>query len=290
MRLRIKSMIGPQPQRRIIYLILLMAASSFIGYAMIGDLKKNEPTSETARPLETAAAQQQGDFSRFFHTNATHSRMPCLLCHRRDDNSGRIGFPGKGGHTPCIGCHQQQFAQGSGGKICTICHTNAENGAMKSFPHLQDFTMRFDHSKHAGTNCATCHQSSRQGVAFSIPSGRGAHDTCFKCHTAYTSNQMASCSTCHTLGSFVRTPETARAFQVNFSHARHRQAGMNCTSCHTVQAGTARGRQVTAPLASMHFAPTHGASCAACHNGTRAFGANDFANCKRCHVGNKFTF
>jgi c(7)-type cytochrome triheme protein len=161
---------------------------------------------------------------------------------------------------------------------------------MKAFPRLQDFTMRFDHSKHARTNCATCHQSSRQGVAFSIPSGSSAHNTCFQCHTASSSNQMASCGTCHTLGRFVRTPEMARAFQVNFSHARHRRAGMNCTSCHAVQAGSLPGRQVTKPLAAMHFAPTHGASCAACHNGIRAFGANDFANCKRCHIGNKFSF
>jgi c(7)-type cytochrome triheme protein len=40
----------------------------------------------------------------------------------------------------------------------------------------------------------------------------------------------------------------------------------------------------------MHFAPARVASCGACHNGTRAFGANDFANCKRCHIGNKFSF
>lgn len=276
--------------KRAVYLVLLIAACTLIGYTIIGKPANDELKAGAAVPFEGVAEPQPGDFSRFFHTNATHSRMPCLLCHRRDDNNGRIGFPGKDGHTPCIGCHQQQFAEGSGGKICAICHTNAENGAMKAFPRLQDFTMRFDHSKHARTNCATCHQSSRQGVAFSIPSGRNAHNTCFQCHSSSASNQMASCGTCHTLGKLVRTPEFANAFQVNFSHSRHRRAGMNCTSCHIVQPGSIRGKQVTAPLASMHFAPTHGASCAACHNGTRAFGANDFANCKRCHIGNKFTF
>ena len=138
MKLHVINVLNGQPRKRILYLILLIAACSFIGYAMAGTLA-NKPVAETAEPLETsAAASQPGDFSRFFHTNATHSRMPCLLCHRRDDNSSRIGFPGKGGHTPCIGCHQQQFAEGSGGKICTICHTNAESGAMKSFPRLQD--------------------------------------------------------------------------------------------------------------------------------------------------------
>ena len=277
-------------ERLFIYFGLLITAFSLIGYALVGKFPTGPSAAAADNLLVAASEPQASDFSHFLHTNAAHSRMPCLLCHRRDDNSGQIGFPGKGGHTPCIGCHQQQFAMGSGGQICTICHTNAETGALKRFPRLQDFTMRFNHAKHSKSNCATCHQSSRQGVAFSIPSGVRAHNTCFQCHTASSSIQMASCGTCHLLGRFVRTPETARAFQVNFSHARHRRAGLNCSSCHTVQAGSARGRQVTAPQASMHFAPQHGASCAACHNGTRAFGANDFANCKRCHTGNKFSF
>lgn len=279
-----------QRRRRLFVLALVFLSCLFLGYAWAGGLDRETVTAAPDEPSSILTDPQEMDFYRFLHTNPAHTRMPCLLCHRRDDNSSRIGFPGKAGHTPCIGCHQQQFSAGSGAPICTICHTNAENGALKRFPGLQDFTMRFNHSRHSGVNCSICHKSSRQGVAFSIPSGANAHTTCFQCHTASSANSMSSCSVCHESGRVVRTPETARAFQVNFSHARHTRAGMNCASCHSVQAGTARGRQVTAPVASMHFAPARVASCGACHNGTRAFGANDFANCKRCHIGNKFSF
>ncbi|HYJ92855.1 MAG TPA: cytochrome c3 family protein [Pyrinomonadaceae bacterium] len=283
----------PRPERHVRQLAalgILIAACAFFGYAFAGGFHRDQVTAESDISSNLTTDSQEMDFSGFLHTNPTHARMPCLLCHRREDNSSRIGFPGKAGHTPCIGCHQQQFAAGSGAPICTICHTNAEVGAMKRFPGLQDFTMRFNHSRHSGVNCSVCHKSSRQGIAFSIPSGTSAHTTCFQCHTASSANSMASCSVCHQSGSFVRTPETARAFQVNFSHLGHARAGMNCSTCHSIQTGTARGRQVTEPLASMHFAPARMASCAACHNGTRAFGANNFANCKRCHLGNSFKF
>jgi hypothetical protein len=286
----LRKIIRSRTQRLVAGLGALVIACSLFGFSLVRALRPDAAVFKTETATSLTSEEQATDFSNFVHTNPTHARMPCLLCHQRQDNSGRIGFPGKQGHTPCLGCHQQQFSTGNGAPICTICHTNAETGATKRFPPLQDFTMRFNHSRHSHVNCSVCHQSSRRGVAFSIPSGANAHTTCFQCHTASSANSMASCSVCHQSGRFVRTSEIARAFQVNFSHERHSRAGMNCASCHTVQTGTARGTQVTEPLASMHFAPTHAMSCAACHNGKRAFGADDFANCKRCHIGNKFSF
>jgi hypothetical protein len=60
--------------------------------------------------------------------------------------------------------------------------------------------------------------------------------------------------------------------------------------CHTVRAGGRRGAQVSSPLAAMHFARPGVASCAACHNNRRAFGGDDFSDCKQCHNGNRFGF
>ncbi len=239
----------------------------------------------SVEPAGNAAA----DFARFTHSNQFHSRLPCLICHRRDTNSPRMGFPGKVNHLPCAGCHTAQFNDRSS-PICTICHTNPETGAMKRFPPLRSFAARFNHAKHQRTGCATCHASQRNGVARSIPSGSSAHATCFRCHSANASTGMASCSTCHQPGRLVRTPEWTRAFQLRFSHARHISEGMSCATCHTVRAGSARGRQVSSPLASMHFAPANSLSCGGCHNGKRAFGPDDFANCKRCHQGDRFRF
>jgi c(7)-type cytochrome triheme protein len=225
---------------------------------------------------------QQTDFSTFKHSNPTHTRLPCLVCHTRNDNSTTMKYPG---HIPCASCHTQQFADNTN-PICMICHTTT---SVKNFPGLKTFTASFDHAKHLPlTNCASCHKINRRGAGFSIPSGAGAHTSCFQCHSANASNEMASCDTCHQPGSPPRTSDWAKAYATTFMHSRHLQT-MNCESCHTVRTEMGRGRQVTAPLTSMHFAP-RGASCAACHNNRRAFGGDDFDDCKRCHRGTSFKF
>lgn len=248
----------------------------------------NSETSETNTiKTLTNSLQNSPVLAKFTHTNQYHSQLPCLVCHRRDDNSPRISLPGKGGHTPCIGCHTQQFADNKS-PICTICHTDAETGSVKNFPPLRSFNVRFDHAQHLrNTNCATCHKPSRGGVALSIPTGANAHATCFQCHSASAEHNLSTCSLCHQPGqkTAVRS-ESAKIFAV-FSHAKH---NLNCTSCHSVKAGAGRGNQVNVPLASMHFAPKNSLSCGGCHNNQRAFGGTDFADCKRCHTGNNFKF
>jgi len=279
--------------RRKLTAFALMAAFVFFAYSWSGHFHSapiGEPTANiTFEPFAVNFEEGQLDYSKFAHSSPTHTRMPCLLCHRRDSNASRISFPGGGGHTPCSGCHQEQFNAGSGSPICTICHTNAENGAMKGFPRLRSFGRTFNHTRHSRVNCSVCHKQAQRGVAFTIPSGQGAHATCFSCHTSSSSNTMSSCSTCHQPGRLVRTSQNARSFRLNFSHARHAREGLNCVSCHNVRAG-ATGRQVSSPTAAMHFASPGGSNCATCHNGKRAFGANDFQNCKRCHQGNSFAF
>jgi len=102
------------------------------------------PSAPAREGAETAAAgePQGADFSRFTHTNPQHARLPCLLCHQRTDNSAR---PKRPGHTPCSGCHQQQFADQSN-PICAICHTAPPAPALKGFPPLRSFNARFDHA------------------------------------------------------------------------------------------------------------------------------------------------
>src|SRR5688572_28926466 len=63
------------------------------------------PGSELVEPQEPAT-----DYSKFKHANPNHSRLPCLLCHRRETNAARLILPGSNGHLPCAGCHTQQFA------------------------------------------------------------------------------------------------------------------------------------------------------------------------------------
>ena len=268
---------------RAVQLFILMAASVvFCGYFIANESSAGGFDDEVA-PVENAAQ----DYSRFRHSTPQHDRMPCLLCHKREDNSAAIRFPG---HMPCAGCHVQQFADNKH-PICTICHTAT---SVKRFPGLRSFNSKFDHAKHSRqTNCATCHRPLRAGVALSIPAGTSAHQTCFTCHgprTEVGGRNIGSCSVCHQPGSPTRNTAAARAFQVNFSHSEHGRRDLSCSACHTIRAGAGRGRQVTAPTAAMHFAPAGTQSCASCHNNRRAFGGNDFADCKQCHERNTFKF
>jgi c(7)-type cytochrome triheme protein len=277
-----------------------MGAPIAFSLVTVFNLAASEPMRASARKtLDAESIKEQMqfpqglDYGKFQHNNANHSRLPCLLCHRRDTNSSVPKLPGGSGHLPCAGCHAQQFAAGEG-PICTICHTDARSGAVKSFPRLKSFRMTFDHSRHlqlGNVGCTTCHRSARGGVALSIPSGFNAHTTCFRCHTPNAQSggrNLSSCGTCHQLGGYARTPESAPAFRVGFSHAKHQT--VTCNGCHQIRAGLPQRRQVTVPEPLNHHATGRGQSCMTCHNGKRTFGGDDFSTCTRCHTGKAWRF
>jgi c(7)-type cytochrome triheme protein len=233
------------------------------------------------------------DYSKFTHTNPEHARLPCLLCHRREDNSAQ---PKRSvGHLPCTGCHTQQFNDSSS-PICTICHVSNQSKELKPFPRMKTFDTKFSHARHSSGGarprggCATCHKPVNRGVAKSIPTGISAHNTCFQCHVPKAKagdRDISSCGTCHVLGRPTRPSIWARAYKVNFSHSKHSSGRLSCTDCHLVSSGQSK---VISPNPLMHHVSPRARSCATCHNGVRAFGDNDFANCKRCHLGNTFKF
>ena len=250
----------------------------------------NGPPSAPTAPVESP---QSIDYGKFQHSNPNHSRLPCLLCHRRDSNAPVPQRPGASNHLPCAGCHAQQFAN-SEGPMCTICHTDSKTGSLKAFPRLRSFGMKFDHARHQnmrGASCATCHRPVRGGVALSVPAGFSAHNTCYRCHSSRAESggrDISSCGTCHQLGPYSRTSTNAQAFRVGFSHAKHEKTP--CRECHQVRAGMPQRRQVTAPQPLNHHATGRGQSCLSCHDGKRAFGGDDFTACKRCHTGSVWRF
>ena len=227
---------------------------------------------------------QEKDYSKFQHGNPNHSRLPCLICHRRENNATQPTLPGKDGHTPCIGCHAPLFSHSSGA-ICTICHSSPEVKTVKVFPPLQSFGSRFDHALHTGAKCGGCHRPMNRGVALSIPIGVNAHDACFNCHTPQAKvngRDISSCGVCHRLGPLDRPSTRAVAYRRGFSHASHDNS---CVGCHKVRAA-----QVTAPVPLNHHAPVRSFSCTTCHNGKKAFGGDDFSVCTRCHKGSAWRF
>lgn len=241
------------------------------------------------------ASQNYPDFS---HSTPQHARLACASCHDRDSNRARPKLPG---HKACSDCHMQQFmSPGSG--FCVSCHTDigSRNPPVKAFPGLSSFDARFDHAQHMSGaarpegDCAACHKPMGRGVALSIPTGAEAHVNCYQCHTPNAragGRDISSCGACHQPGKLARVTTGARAFRVNFSHSTHgARQNLSCSDCHTVRAGLARGRQVSAPRPVQHFGSSRAMSCMTCHDNRRAFGGDDFNDCKRCHTGRTFRF
>lgn len=294
---------GSSPRaRRLVSLAAVCAGAAALALALLADARVGESPDAPAAPAAgfvSAAAEpalQGPDYSRFAHSNPEHARLPCLLCHRREDSATK---PRRTGHMPCAGCHTQQFADPQS-PICAICHTDPPSAALRPFPPLRSFNARFDHALHARgaarprNNCAACHRPARRGVALSLPSGASAHATCYQCHgarpTSPGARDLSSCNLCHELGRLTRVSESAAAFRVGFSHAEHARKGLGCGECHTVRAGAPRGRQVSSPQPLMHHASPRAQSCMSCHDNRRAFGGDNFADCKKCHEGNTWHF
>ncbi|MBP7416327.1 MAG: hypothetical protein KA831_06715, partial [Pyrinomonadaceae bacterium] len=91
-------------------LLAVCLVFGYMFYVFQGSAAANELTPETL-------PESQPNYSKFNHNEPQHTRLPCLLCHQRNDNSPT---PKRSGHMPCAGCHVQQFADNTS-PLCTIC-------------------------------------------------------------------------------------------------------------------------------------------------------------------------
>src|SRR5690349_18523378 len=80
-------------KRHWLQLIVLTLGCFFVGLAIEPDWSFSAAAKTDAlflMPVSPSATAEQGlDFSRFLHSNRSHERLPCLLCHRRESNAPR---------------------------------------------------------------------------------------------------------------------------------------------------------------------------------------------------------
>ena len=291
---------GANVRRKLSLAVLLLALSAWVFSGAFAARGSATATLETIADLSSTVAEPQGGRGATFdHGTPGHAARNCASCHERRDNSPAPRVPG---HKACTDCHLQQFVTADS-PLCVLCHTSLSgpNPPVKAFSQrLLSFNVRFDHAQHGQgaarpeAGCASCHAPARGGFALTIPAGLRAHENCYQCHTPQARSggrDMGSCGACHSPGRYSPTPTSSRAFRVNFKHADHgpRQR-LDCASCHTVRAGLPQGRQVTSPVPVQHFGSARAQSCMTCHDNRRAFGGDDFSDCKRCHTGPTFRF
>lgn len=294
-------------KRRLLSLALLLAA--FVGFPVVIIIDKRVFAEPLPVPSKTEAntieQDMRGvDFSKFSHASSRHASLACTSCHTRAQNNSPVPTNPQGtsalpGHKSCTDCHLAQFVTPNI-PMCAICHTdlNSQRPPVKNFPNLRSFNVKFDHQQHMtgearpDNGCAACHSPARRGVALSIPAGLNAHTQCYTCHTPGAQSggrDIASCGVCHDQGRYSRTSTNARAYNVGFRHSDHgpRQR-LNCADCHNIRGGLPQSRQVSSPRTAFHTTNVRAQSCMTCHNGRRAFGDEDFGDCRRCHKGSTF--
>lgn len=180
------------------------------------------------------------------------------------------------------------------------------------YPHgvSTDSAVVFRHATHvelAGRVCTGCHPSPFSMLS---PKHRESHaamnagGSCGSCHDgtkAFGVRDASSCRTCHS-GRRAQRPATATAGKaapspgggpppivygrsagspgkVTFRHASHLR-GTSCSTCHPAPF---RMKALAAAAAAMH----ESGACGKCHDGKRAFGAEDPETCARCHAEGK---
>ena len=240
------------------------------------------------------AVSEAQDFSRFQHSNPMHARMPCLLCHKK----GRQFRCPKAFRPHAMLRLPRSAVCRRHNRISPFCHTNAATGAVKRF--LPGCKVSAFASTIRGMSVrrtplrVTSPRVERHRLCRS-PSGVGAHTTCYQCHgprTEVGGRNIGSCGTCHVPGHLSAEFRRFGGLCQELRPWRTSASGnLNCSSCHTVRPGSARGRQVSSPAVSMHFAAAGTLSCGACHNNKRRFWRKSFYRLQsRCHQNGSFLF
>lgn len=249
-------------------------------------------------------AYNYGSFDHKEHDAAldksAQERIACDVCHRRDDASSQLYFPG---HNACIQCHATQFTSQSL-QICAVCHKDVatQGRALKDFPaQRKDYGVRFDgagnksqhvvHMKEAlpdGTrmSCSFCHAAQGSNMAF--PS----HPECYACHTPganskAASQELSTCSVCHP-GATEPNSEMRRlvstrrndALPYRFRHLDHNRSGRignDCAKCHNDAAGIH-----VASTATREHRVKPGFNCYECHRGGGLSRITE-TSCGSCH-------
>ncbi len=158
---------------------------------------------------------------------------------------------------------------------CTGCHPGL-------FPILHRGPEPSPRAMNAGGSCGACHDGRK---AFAV------RDTasCAACHSGMPTRRMAAGSG---TGAAAGAPPTAalprpHAYPrgadspglVTFRHSTHARGPGSCRSCHPRPFRMSAASPL--PNGGMH----ERSGCGLCHDGQRAFAAEDPGACARCHVG-----
>jgi hypothetical protein len=178
--------------------------------------------------------------------HGVHREIECGRCHDLEEGHGVLRLAGR---ADCIACHHGPPAVAA----CERCHAPGEIAG----PRRRDValelavwdaprrrTLPFDHARHAGVGCATCHEPgptmpARDRCASCHEPHHGAEARCIACHTTPPaagahdlSVHAGGCNACHGPASF-ETMRPRRDFCLSCHQPQvDHMPGRNCAACH----------------------------------------------------------
>jgi hypothetical protein len=182
--------------------------------------------------------------------HAVHRDVACSACHSSSVRHGAVVLRSQ---ADCQRCHHA----GPGREACAQCHQ--ATSIRRTAPQARSFQiaagnatitlrMRFDHARHGGTACTTCHSNTltREPDRADCASCHAQHHTptadCTTCHqggqilAAHTADQHATCGTAACHGAKAeRMPSSREACLVCHQAQRNHVPGRLCVNCHPVR-------------------------------------------------------
>jgi hypothetical protein len=228
-----------------------------------------------------------------FPLTGRHQQVPCAKCHNRTE-PGREG-KGQKENAPGTPAPKALLFKGLSFSTCLNCHADQHHGAFQAVKVSGKCegchnpggwkdnrpAGAFDHNvtkfrlvgKHAETACGKCHKESD----FARPL---AHELCRNCHEDQHKGQFASrqagsdCSSCHTPKGFKPTLFDLEAHGRSAFPLAGKHSTLRCAECHKPEGREARYKTGKLACASCHTEP---------HGGE--FAAEPFGNrCDLCHT------
>jgi len=236
---------------------------------------KKMPDKDLVRIPHEMHINELGIKCTFCHYNVFHERRPSEFATYRPMMS------------TCYSCHDEASTS------CDSCHPaglpervtmDIDSGGGKVFYYPEGFgAVTFDHEIHLANDltCGNCHdglfktgEKAKMTMA-DMYAGKG----CGSCHNGKGAFSAQQCGYCHvgsaSGGGDLVYKDTGMG-DVKFSHANHLGMGLECNECHKALFGFKKttGRMTMDKINA-------GKYCGNCHNGNRAFSADD---CGGCHI------
>jgi c(7)-type cytochrome triheme protein len=215
--------------------------------------------------------------------------IKCTYCHENVYHERRSGKFATYRPTMevCYTCHDEKKA------ACDSCHprgvpstaslSGKVGGGKISYSPMGAGEVVFNHKRHVrqGLDCDSCHNTvfkmSRTKGVMTMARMYAGKD-CGYCHNGKGAFASTKCERCHKGGVHgggdIAYPGGGSG-KVLFSHDRHMKMGLKCEECHTGLFGYSKhpGKMTMDMM-------NGGKVCGKCHNGKKAFAADD---CAKCH-------